>query len=262
MNDLQTIIRIPLDDGTKPIKKITKSLTKTKIYIAVLTTCLVLYFVTLFFSFMFKPNYIEYYDELYTIVENDDSITFHINDSIVHGYTINEYDDIDSEGSYVAYVELYSSDIHTYLFNSQIETFTISKTNDENNTLSKVLHNNNYGELSTLIWGKETMNKGSVLLPRLVHNYYFIFAVLLSIIGLIAALISKKFTKQSKVPVYLLKLSSFPISIAISLMLVTSLQATYSLSHDLLTTILISIPMILGLCLTIDFFNNLLRKKV
>ncbi len=261
---LKDTVHLPMNSDINALKKIKSQIKRTKIYIITLCTLIFIYFSLLFCSFLLEPDYIQHDNLLYQIQETDDKVTFNFNNldnqympkvHVVEAETFSNL--VDNE--YQVYLTFYSTSFHEALMDKPVTSFTVDKTNAEHLNLSQIYYSYP-GDEAMLIWG-ESINGGTTLLPRLIHNFYIVLSLALGFVGLGTSFIFVKQERLKKYTITVLKITAIPISLSTSLMLVTTLQSSYTLSIDFTIALLMSAVMYIGLFCTINFFSKLLHNK-
>ncbi len=185
-----------------------------------------------------SPVYFIDPDEIMEIRETDDQITIAILNEKVAGYEIEDV--IDETGEKTRFVSCYSTKMHEWFGKKEKKIALLSE--DEETDL---IFYYPCEDADRLIWsqnGKQP-SYGIETLPRLIYNYWILLAAICSMIGIIAYFLLKdSFLKQIA-----LKVTVFPVSLLISMLLILLghfnevYNAAYYFSGILLLTAVICI---------------------
>ncbi len=223
------VVVTPNDDATM-LKKIGFTMKKKQFFIGAVSTLISAVIIILSFGYLTAPEYLPYTEDLNFLTVTDNNGYLFV--SFTGEYELNQ------RGEGVFNISVYHT-LWDQLFNSaKSQTITVNPNGEQVDTIYYLSNN---GQEDQVIYGADAMmNAGTVTLPRLFLNYYFIFAILMTLSGIVVFI---RFKNHEKLRVKLTYLLFLPASYIMSHLLITCLDGkSYSAPRDLYLILLLSLP--------------------
>ena len=250
---------MPIDINSNVIKKVKNKLFREKFKSIIFSIMLTSIVAILAINYLTQPIYIPYSKDVVSIKESDNGTIFIDFEDKVGGYDISKYSSEDGSG-YIYHITTWETIWNNKISNKNFGTLALNPDGEKVNSI--YYYADNRGGYSSaeetsdiLIYGKSITDNGVVVtLPRLTLNYYFLIAIVLTVICAIIMLLLFRWEKPRNITV---KILLIPLAYVIGHLCITGLNAsTYSASRDFFGILLISVPIYLIL-ITI---SNFLKK--
>lgn len=224
------------------LKRIGLDIKKKRVFTGVLSAALSAIVLIVIFAHLTAPQYVPYTESsnLITVSENNGLVSL----SISGEYELSQRE----QGIYD--ISIYNT-VWNKLFNeTRKQTITVNPNGEDIRTIYYV----SCGEQEDrVIYGEDPyINGGVITLPRLVLNYYFVIAILATLILFVFCFI---FKKKEKVENIMVKFLFMPISYTISHMMIKGFNAvSYTSNRDFCFILFLTIPVYL-------LFYTLYKRK-
>ncbi|MGF3104583.1 zf-HC2 domain-containing protein [Rossellomorea sp. DUT-2] len=255
LEEMRTFEEPPVDTDIAPLRNIQNTLRKKKLQTIILSVMVTLVFAVVTIAYLTTPAYISYNENAVSIIEKDDGTVLLNFSEEVSGFNVNQYPAADNSG--------YVYDITTWetIWQQKINKNNLENTvlNPNGETVASIYYYNTDGTENTLIYG-DPITDGSVMtLPRLVLNYYVLFAIGFLLICGIGLVIFRKNEKRRN---GLEKMILFPISYLFAHLLIKGLySATYLAGRDIYVILLVTISLYVALLAGRNILKKLSIKK-
>ena len=212
------------------INKIRFDIKKKRIVTGILSAALSVIVAILSFAYLTAPEYLPYAEPFDIITSSE------INGVVILSFK-GEYE-LSQREQGVYDISLYNTAWNKLVGNTQKQTIVVNPNGEEVNTIYYV---SNGGQEDKIIYGENpNPNGGVITLPRLVLNYYFSIALLITLILAVFYLI---FRKNEKAKAIIAKILFMPVSYILSHIMIKGWKATsYSATRDFFLILLITIP--------------------
>ena len=255
---------IPIDTNTDTFKSIRNKLFREKLKVIIFSITVTIFFIMLGINYLTKPNYIPYSKDIISINTNDNGIIFVDFGDKVSGYNINKYQSEDGEG-YSYSITTWENIWSKYISSKEVGTLVLNPNGEKINSIYYYSGNrrenssiNSSGDI--LIYGKRIIENGVIItLPRLVLTYYFIIAIVLTILSLIILILVRKNKKFKNI---IEKIVFIPISYIIAHLCIKGLNSTsYNVLRDFYLILIISVFIYLLFIMIINFYKKFKYKN-
>lgn len=219
-------MQLPPDTETKAISGISRRLFRKKVTVVVMTLLIILLLAVLCVVHLNSPIVIPYEDieDSVQVDVSEDNRVFITMDNL-GGSSESEYS-VGEDGSGVQFISLYTTRLKQLMkMTAGTSTFEVNRDGDrttEGRSIRRVYYypSAENGE-AVCLYEDETAavssSQGVVVLPRLVLNYYMVFAVILSLVGILVCVICRK---QEKKFFPALKVTLIPVMYLVSSLIV------------------------------------------
>lgn len=183
---------VPADIGTMPMKKLQKKINRKRISGMVLSGLVVLLCSILAVIHLNSPIYFSGSQEAVSlIIEDEDGVKIVFAEEVT-GY---EVDKSEMDGV-VEYSMTCWRTVWDRLLGREMESKNIFEIFEGIEEGDRILFYSPGLENDEIIYGDDYDNGGRITLPRLVLNYYFVFAVLLLVVGILICVLLRKRDKK------------------------------------------------------------------
>lgn len=264
LEKMKTPENIPVDVNTGGIKNIKVKLFREKFKAVVFWVMITVILSIAAVNYLTQPQYTPYSKEVIALNTAEDGRVFMDFSDEVAGYNIEKYLYEDGKG-YVYHITTWNTIWNNY-FHNKPGTIVL---NPQGEKIRAVYYytddTNGYSTIDDssdiLIYGRSITgeNGGVVTLPRLVLSYYFMTAVVLSIICFAVLMVLRKHKKLQDISVMILFI---PIAYIVGHLLIKGFgSASYSAARDFCAILIISIPIYVVLVVGCSFCKRLINNK-
>lgn len=237
----------PDTDGSVSLKFIQKNIKKRKVKAIVFFSLIVFLAMFIIFSYLTKPNYISYKDSGITISKLESQEVYANFSENVTSYRATKYNT--SDNKVVMEIKAWTS-VWDKLLNKSTPSVLISTPNSKVDTVYYCDYTTKDNNM-IVVYGIDPKTNGEVIaLPRLILSYYFMMALIASIIIGVVWILLRKNLKLSNICKYLFFV---PTSYLISHLLITTSFISFSATRYFIMNLIASIAIygisILGLSL-------------
>jgi len=256
LDDMKTFDKIPKDINSSPLQKIKSKLQKKKIQISLLSILLSVIILLATIAFLTSPEYLPYSEETVSINEiGNESVLATFSDD-VSGYDI-DYSRMDGFNGYIYKITTWNS-----IWNKNVRKGSVNNTvlNPNGEEVTAVYYYQIDESEDVLIYGTDiNPNGGIITLPRFVLSFYFLMAVVLTLICAFIMLIVRK---NKKVFSFLSKLLFLPISYLLGHIITKGINPrSYLVMRDLYGIVLIMIPSYFAFLIAVDLISKYKNSK-
>ncbi len=243
-----------------PLVNLKRKLWKQKVR-AVL--CTGLFLVALFvsaFALLSVPVYFPYAEDLFTVKENgDESVTITFDERVTdylcvtNAYNCPEEGITEEKGTYQ--IEAWTSLWSKWFSRNGVQSATIPKESEEE---ISVYYTSNDGQEDVCVYGKPVTSGGVITLPRHVLSYYFVLAVMCTVVLFVLWLFARKNPKRKNVIGTVLL---YPVSYCIAHVIIAGFRtSTYTSGRDFMFIVFVSILIYGGVLLARSIYRE--RKEI
>lgn len=252
LNEMKKKLPIQADESDKPLYSIRKKLRYRKAGAMLLAMLIAVTILILGIVHITSPIYLDYNESLISFKEYEDGSILVTLSPKVSGWHVDRIapDDISAfDNKYDYHITLYTTLWNTYQGKNKNTYFILNSNNNDGFYKVGGVYYYSYdnGSVSTrLIYGQKDPSSGeSIILPRLVLNFYKLIAIVITALGVIICLAIRKNPKTLKAAI---RLTLIPASYCISSLCVTGFSSTtYSPAKDFSGILLVMIPLYLVL---------------
>jgi hypothetical protein len=228
-------IPAPVNAGAFPLQKIRQTMRRKKLQIITLTLMLSLALGVLAMAYLTAPEHIPAPDNsISSIITADEYVLIRFQDN-VSGYRISRHPADDGSG-YVFHISTWDSIWHRNVSETRLSSTIL---NPEGDPVTALYYSPANGSDSILIYGKNLYPNGGIRdLPRLVLNYYALFAAFMVALGAVTLFL---FRKNRAIVRWTLHLVFIPISYLLAQWLIMGpTAASYEATRDLYAILLVA----------------------
>ncbi len=240
LEEMKTHKNMPIDIDTTGFKSLKAKLFREKFKAIIFSIILTIIVAILAINYLTEPSYIPYSNDIVSINIKDNGTIFADFGDKVSGYDINKYSSEDGSG-YIYHITTWETIWNNRINNKNLGTVVLNPNGEK---INSIYYYSADGSGDILIYGKSiTKNGGVVTLPRLVLSYYFIIAIVLTVVCLIILIVLRKYKKARNITE---KILFIPTSYIIGHLCIKGFNSSsYSASRDFYAILLISIPIYL-----------------
>ncbi|KAB8126076.1 zf-HC2 domain-containing protein [Gracilibacillus oryzae] len=255
LEEMRTPEELPIDNDITLLKNIQNTLRREKLQTIILSVMVTLVLAVITMAYLTAPAYISYNENAISIIERDDGTVLLNFSEEVSGFDVNQSPAADNSG--------YVYDITTWetIWDQKISKNNLENTvlNPNGETVDSIYYYNTDGSENILMYGDPITDGSVVTLPRLVLNYYVMFAIgFLLICGIGLAI----FRKNEKIRNGLEKIILLPISYLFAHLLIMGLRSTsYLAGRDFYAILLVAISLYCALIAGRNILKKLSNKK-
>jgi hypothetical protein len=255
IQSMQKELVLPADTITAPLESLKKKLSHKKFNLILLSVFLAVAIMTLVFLFVMAPIPMNYANNLIQVEEQDNGSILVTIRGEAAGYDVSGYasesNNIRNDStapSYTYHITVWNSLWNKYIAKKENRSFIINS-NDAGGyedvlaiyyySTETAKDGNHSNDL--LLYGTDLYSSGGVVtLPRLALSYYFILALLFTVIGFILYALSRRHQRMHSIIKYI---TILPLSFMISMISIKRFHfSSYYLLKDLTGILLLMIP--------------------
>lgn len=248
-------------EDAAPLVTLRRKMWKKRMQTVVCTALFVAALLVSAFAFLSAPVYFPYAEDLLTVTEHaDKSITITFDEKVTDFRCVADCyidsEEVSSEGAQAYYqLEAWTNLWNQWFVKRGAQSATIQADKAEQISLYYISNN---GTEDICIYGQPITSGGVVSLPRLVLNYYFIFALLCVVVLFVLWRVARQ---NAVAKAWMERLLLYPICYCIGHVLVNGFQSSsYSAQRDFMLIVFISILLYGGLLLTRSIYG--LHKEI